>query len=140
MAAGTTVRAVGSVRRHVFVEAPAERVWELVGDPSRLHEWFPITDCRVEGTKRWITLASGLTFEEDIITLDHVLHRFQYRIVNNPIIVHHLGTVDVIPDDRHRCCVVYGTDVDPEVMALIIGGAAGAALERLQDIMNTGGR
>lgn len=140
MTTGTTVRAVGSVRRHVFVEAPAERVWELVGDPSRLHEWFPITDCRVEGDKRWITLASGLTFEEDIVTLDHVLHRFQYRIVNNPIIVHHLGTVDVIPDGRHRCCVVYGTDVDPEVMALIIGGAAGAALERLQDIMNTGGR
>ena len=128
---------MGTVRRQVFIESPADRVWELVGDPARLHEWFPITECHVEGSKRWITLASGLRFEEDIITLDPVLRRFQYRIVNNPIITQHLGTVDVIPDGRHRCCVVYGTDVDPEVMALIIGGAAGAGLDALNDLMTS---
>jgi hypothetical protein len=126
---------VGTVRRQIFIEAPAATVWSLVGDPARLHEWFPITDCQVEGSKRWITLASGLKFEEDIITLDHVHRRFQYRIVNNPIVTHHLGTVDVIPDGDHRCLVMYSTDVDPEVMALIIGGAAGAGLEHLQELM-----
>jgi hypothetical protein len=129
---------VGTVRRQIFIEAPADTVWSLVGDPARLHDWFPITDCQVEGSKRWITLASGLKFEEDIITLDHVQRRFQYRIVNNPIVVHHLGTVDVIPDGDHRCLVMYSTDVDPEVMALIIGGAAGAGLERLQELMTLG--
>lgn len=134
----TRVRAVGTVRRHVFIDSPAEAVWELVGDPARLHEWFPITSCRVEGPKRWITLASGLQFEEDIVTLDHVLRRFQYRIVNNPIITQHLGTVDVIPDGDRRCCVLYGTDMSPDVMALIIGGAAGEALETLRDLMSKG--
>jgi len=129
---------VGTVRRQIFIEAPADTVWSLVGDPARLHEWFPITDCHVEGSKRWITLASGLKFEEDIITLDHVHRRFQYRIVNNPIVTHHLGTVDVIPDGDHRCLVMYSTDVDPEVMALIIGGAAGAGLEHLQELMTPG--
>lgn len=129
---------VGTVRRQVFIEAPADTVWSLVGDPARLHDWFPITGCQVEGSKRWITLASGLKFEEDIITLDHVQRRFQYRIVNNPIVVHHLGTVDVIPDGDHRCLVMYSTDVEPEVMALIIGGAAGAGLERLQELMTPG--
>lgn len=128
---------MGTVRRHVFIESPADEVWELVGDPARLHEWFPITDCRVEGTKRWITLASGLQFEEDIVTLDHVLRRFQYRIVDNPIITQHLGTVDVVPDGDHRCCVLYGTDMSPDVMALIIGGAAGEGLGRLRDLMST---
>lgn len=128
---------MGTVRRHVFIESPADEVWELVGDPARLHEWFPITDCRVEGTKRWITLASGLQFAEDIVTLDHVLRRFQYRIVDNPIITQHLGTVDVVPDGDHRCCVLYGTDMSPDVMALIIGGAAGEGLGRLRDLMST---
>lgn len=131
---------MGTVRRHVFIESPAEQVWELVGDPARLHEWFPITACRVEGPKRWITLASGLQFEEDIVTLDHVLRRFQYRIVNNPIITQHLGTVDVVPDGDRRCCVLYGTDMTPDVMALIIGGAAGEALEKLSDLMSQGRR
>jgi len=129
---------MGTVRRHKFIDAPADTVWSLVGDPARLHEWFPITSCRVEGSKRWISLASGLQFEEDIVTLDHVMRRFQYRIVNNPIIVHHLGTVDVIADGDQRCLTVYSTDVDPDVMALIIGGAAGDGLECLAKLFTPG--
>lgn len=129
---------MGTVRRHAFVERSADVVWELVGDPARLHEWFPITSTRVEGKKRWINLPSGLSFEEDIVTLDHDLRRFQYSIVNNPIVKSHLGTVDVIPDGPDRCVVIYSTDLDPEVMALMIAGAAGAGLTRLQEIFGSG--
>jgi len=71
---------MGTVRRHAFIECSADEVWGLVGDPARLHEWFPITSTRVEGKKRWIDLPSGLCFEEDIVTLDHDLRRFQYNI------------------------------------------------------------
>lgn len=125
---------MGTVRRHTFIDASADDVWALVGDPARLHEWFPIVGCEVKGDKRWIDLAGGLRFEEDIVTLDHDLRRFQYSIVNNPIVKRHLGTVDVIPDGHDRCVVVYSTDLDPEVMALIIAGGAGAALDKLHDI------
>lgn len=128
---------MGTVRRHAFIERSADDVWKLVGDPARLHDWFPITSTRVEGKKRWIDLPSGLRFEEDIVTLDHDLRRFQYSIVNNPIVKSHLGTVDVIPDGPHRCVVVYSTDLEPEVMALMIAGAAGAGLERLQEIFGS---
>lgn len=128
---------MGTVRRHEFIARSADEVWSLVGDPARLHEWFPITSCRVEGAKRWIDLPSGLRFEEDIVTLDHDLRRFQYTIVNNPIIKHHLGTVDVIPDGDRRCVVVYSTDADPEVMSLMIAGAAGAALATLKDLFES---
>jgi hypothetical protein len=130
---------MGTVRRHVFIDSPADEVWALVGDPARLHDWFPITSCEVVGNKRWINLASGLRFEEDIITLDHDLRRFQYSIVNNLIVKSHLGTVDVIPDGPNRCMVMYGTDIDPEPMGLIIIGAAGAGLEKLQEIFAANG-
>ncbi len=130
---------MGTVRRHIFIDSPADEVWALVGDPSRLHDWFPITSCEVVGNKRWINLASGLRFEEDIITLDHDLRRFQYSIVNNLIVKSHLGTVDVIPDGPNRCMVMYGTDIDPEPMGLIIIGAAGSGLEKLQEIFATNG-
>jgi hypothetical protein len=130
---------MGTVRRHVFIDSPADEVWALVGDPARLHDWFPITSCEVIGNKRWINLASGLRFEEDIITLDHDLRRFQYSIVNNLIVKSHLGTVDVIPDGPNRCMVMYGTDIDPEPMGLIIIGAAGAGLEKLQEIFAANG-
>mgnify|MGYP000683730780 FL=1 len=130
---------MGTVRRHAFIDSPADQVWGLVGDPARLHDWFPITSCEVVGNKRWINLASGLRFEEDIITLDHDLRRFQYSIVNNLIVKSHLGTVDVIPDGPNRCIVIYGTDIDPEPMGLIIIGAAGAGLEKLQEIFAANG-
>jgi hypothetical protein len=130
---------MGTVRRHVFIDSPADDVWALVGDPARLHDWFPITSCEVVDNKRWINLGSGLRFEEDIITLDHDLRRFQYSIVNNLIVKSHLGTVDVIPDGPNRCMVMYGTDIDPEPMGLIIIGAAGAGLEKLQEIFAANG-
>ena len=130
---------MGTVRRHAFIDSPADQVWELVGDPARLRDWFPITSCEVVGNKRWINLAGGLRFEEDIITLDHDLRRFQYSIVNNLIVKSHLGTVDVIPDGPNRCMVMYGTDIDPEPMGLIIIGAAGAGLEKLKEIFAANG-
>ena len=75
----------------------------------------------------------------DIITLDHDLRRFQYSIVNNLIVKSHLGTVDVIPDGPNRCMVMYGTDIDPEPMGLVIIGAAGAGLEKLKEIFAANG-
>lgn len=129
---------MGTVRRHAFIDAPADTVWSLVGEPGSLHEWFPITATKMEGSTRWITLANGLVFEEEIVTLDHDLRRFQYRIVNNPIVTSHLGTVDVIPDGPSRCLVVYSTDMEPEVLALPIAGAAGEGLVRLAERFGAG--
>ena len=127
---------MGTVRRHAFVDCNADKVWSFVGAPERLHEWFPITECRVEDNKRWITLAAGIVFEEDIITLDQDLRRFQYKIVNNSLIKFHLGTVDVIPDGDNRCLVTYSTDMDPEVLALPIAGAASLGLEKVKQMFD----
>jgi hypothetical protein len=127
---------MGTVRRHTFVDCNADKVWSFVGAPERLHEWFPITECRFEGNKRWITLAAGIVFEEDIITLDQDLRRFQYKIVNNSLIKFHLGTVDVIPDGDNRCLVMYSTDMDPEVLALPIAGAASLGLEKIKQMFD----
>lgn len=128
---------MATIRRHIFIDRPAEDVWALVGRPELLHEWFPTTGTKLEGDKRWIYLASGITFEEDIVTLDHALRRFQYKIVNNSIITSHLGTVDVIDDPRGGCIVVYSTEMEPEVLGLMVGGAAGAGLQKLKKLMES---
>ena len=127
---------MGTVGRSVFIDCDADSVWSFVGAPERLHEWFPITACKVEGNKRWITLAAGIVFEEDIVTLDNDLRRFQYKIVNNPLITFHLGTVDVIADGPNRCMLMYSTDMEPEVLALPIGGAAGVGLAKVKEMFD----
>lgn len=135
---------MGSVRRHIAIDASADTVWELVGAPGRLHEWFPIVgtemadppsdEARARGAiaQRWIQLANGMRFAEDVVTLDNDQRRFQYRIVDNPLITQHLATVDVLDDGPDRCIVVYATDMEPAPMALVILGAAGEGLAVLK--------
>jgi hypothetical protein len=128
---------MGSVRRHVIINRSADDVWAVVGDPAILDSWFPgIVECTVDGTTRIITTATGLPIPEQIETLDPIQRRFQYR-VTAPIIHDHLGTIDVFPIDEDRSLVAYSTNCEPEAMALMIGGATGAALAELRRLLET---
>lgn len=123
---------LGSVRHHITIDRSAEDVWALVGDPTRLHEWFPgITACTVDGNVRVITLGSGLPMPEEILINDGIQRRFQYRITA-PIFQHHRGSIDVLDMGDGSCVVVYTTDADPRTMALTIGGGTAGALAELK--------
>ncbi|HEY7939923.1 MAG TPA: SRPBCC family protein [Acidimicrobiales bacterium] len=125
----------GTVRREVRIAVPAEEAWALVGAPERLPEWFPgITEAAVDGDSRVITMRSGLPMPEQIVTRDPILRRFQYRITA-PVVVEHLSSIDVFDLGPDSCLVAYSCDADPATMALIIGGAAGNALEHLRDLL-----
>jgi hypothetical protein len=84
-----------------------------------------------------ITTAAGQVFTERLLTLDPLQRRFQYEL-DSPMCREHLGTLDVIELDDRNCLVVYGTDAEPATMALVIAGAAGAALESLRDLVEGG--
>ena len=125
----------GSVRRHVRIARPAADVWAFIGDPARLHEWFPgIAATAVDGTLRVVTTDGGLPIPEEIVTCDPLLRRFQYRITA-PMFREHLSTLDVLDLDDGTCVVAYAADAAPSTLALVIAGAAGNALEHLRDLM-----
>jgi hypothetical protein len=122
----------GSVRRHVRIACSAQEVWDRIGDPARIQEWFPgIVDSTVDGTTRVITTGSGLPMPEEIVTNDAIQRRFQYRITA-PLFREHLSTLDVLDLEDGTCVVVYGCDSVPATMSLVIAGAAGNALEQLK--------
>ncbi len=121
----------GSVRHSREIAAPADAVWALVGDPTRLTEWFPgIAECTVEGDRRTVRLAVGLTFPEQITVCDAVQRRFQYRITSQ-FFAYHCSTLDVLRLDDRRCLVSYAADADPRTMALVIAGAAAEGLDEV---------
>ena len=125
-----------SIRRELHILHPADEVWALVGDPTRLHEWFPgVTACEVDGDTRVITTRSGIPMPEQLLTIDPLQRRFQYRITA-PLFKEHLGTIDVIDLGDRTSLVVYGTDADPATLALVIGGATGQALVNLADLLD----
>ena len=125
----------GSSRREVRIGASAEEIWAVLGDPARLAEWYPgIAACTVEGDIRTVTTRSGITLPEQIVTLDPLQHRFQYRIVA-PFFTEHLATVDVIDLGDGSCLTVYAVDANPSMMALVLGGAGAKGLSNLRDLL-----
>ncbi len=128
---------LGSIRHETRIRRSAHDVWQLVGDPARLYEWFPgIASSPVDGTSRLITTDAGLPMPEEILVVDPVQRRFQYRLTS-PVIKHHRGTIDVIELDDATCVVVYSTEADPRAMALVIGGGTAGALDELRRQMET---
>lgn len=129
----------GSVRRQVRIARPADEVWSLVGDPARIAEWFPgIVSATVEGDIRTVVTGAGLPMPEEIVTNDALQRRFQYRL-KTPAVRSHLSTLDVFDLGDGTCLVSYAADAEPATMALVIAGAAGAALQHLRDLMEGAG-
>lgn len=130
---------MGTVRHEIRIDASTDEVWAVVGRADLLHLWFPgIEDCSVETvdgvTSRTITMATGIQMPERITACDALIRRFQYRITA-PLFTFHQGTIDVIDvaDERGPASlVVYSTDAEPSVMALVIGGGTLGALRELQ--------
>lgn len=122
----------GSVRAEVRVACPAGEVWDLVGDPARVAEWFPgIVSCSVDGDRRVVTTGSGMAMPEQLLTVDRLQRRLQYRITA-PLVTEHVSTLDVHDLGDDSSLVVYGVDAQPAVLALVIGGAAADGLDRLR--------
>lgn len=125
----------GTLRRHVRIACPPDVVWSYVGDAARIPEWWPgITAAEVDDGKRTIMTGSGIPMPEEIVTVDRLQRRFQYRITA-PVFREHLSTIDVIDLEDGTCLVVYSVDSDPATMALVIGGAAGNALDHLKSLL-----
>jgi hypothetical protein len=123
---------LGSLRHEIRIHRSAADVWARVRDAAGLHTWFPgITSCQVDGMNRVIVLGSGMPMPEEILVIDDVQRRFQYRITA-PIFQHHRGTIDVIDLGDDTSLVVYSTEADPRTMALTIAGGTAGALDELK--------
>ena len=128
---------MATIRREVIIHRSVDDVWARVGDPADTPSWFPgMVSATVDGTSRVIVTGSGMRLPEEIVTIDQIARRFQYR-VTLPFFEHHLGTIDVIAIGDGRTIVVYSTECKPDTLALVIGGAAGNALRELRRQMES---
>jgi len=124
-----------SIRREVRIVRTPDDVWAWVGAPARLAEWWPgIVAAEVDGDSRTITLGSGLPMPEQLLTVDPLQRRLQYRITG-ALFREHTSTIDVHDLGDGSSLVVYSIDADPSTMALVIAGAAGNALSNLRCLL-----
>lgn len=125
---------MATLRSHVLISRPPSEVWAAVSDAGTINEWFPLIEkSSVAGSRRSLVLEGGTAVEEDIVTSDAELRRFQYRIVGGDIPVDtHLGTIDVIDVDGGSL-VVYSTEVTPDALDGLIGPAVADAVNGLKE-------
>jgi hypothetical protein len=134
---------MATLRCHARVGRTAADVWAVIASPERISEWFPgMVDATVADGVRSITLRSGIPLFEQIVTLDHELRRFQYKVTGPMPIRFHLGTMDVIddgpPDGGPSCLVVYSTEIEPDPLAFVFDGAIAEALANLARMLDAG--
>ena len=127
-----------SVRVHIRIAAPADVVWKVVSDAATVAAWFPaVARSSAEGSTRTIHLHNGPVLEEDIVTNDQVLRRFQHAIRSGLPMDSHLATIDVL-DDRDGALVIYGADVEPAAAASMMAGLLSEALDGLKRFVEAG--
>lgn len=123
---------MATVRYERRISADPDTVWSVFCEPDSIPEWFPgVVSCTVEGNIRTITLGTGLSMPEEILTVDPLLRRFQYK-VTSPLYHFHLGTIDVIALGSLDSLCVYSTTAVPDALALITGGATDGALDEIK--------
>lgn len=126
---------MATLRSDITIDRPADEVWSVVSDAGRISEWFPtILTSTASGNGRSCELQGGVPLEEEIVTNDPALRRFQYRIVGGGVPADsHLGTVDVLPLDGGRSLVVYSTEIAPDELAGTMGPAIDGGVRGLKE-------
>lgn len=123
---------MATLRYDVRIDRPADDVWAIVTDSSRLNEWFDgISSVDLGEDSRTLHLEIGIDIVEQIVTNDDVARRFQYSITEGLPDAHHLGTVDVLEDGDAACRVVYSTEIVADFVP-IVGPTTEKALQSLK--------
>lgn len=130
---------MATLRSDIRIERPAEQVWPVISDAGNISAWFPlVASSTATGDRRHCMLDGDVPLDEEIVTNDDTLRRFQYRIVGGGVPVEsHLGTVDVI-DNGASSLVMYSTEVSPDEVADTLGPAIEDGLRGLKRYCESG--
>lgn len=110
---------MGTIRQHAHIDRHADDVWKAVSDWETVSRWFPMiveSSIQDDGLRNCV-LANGAALQEQLVTSDDDLRRFQYTIVSGDLPVEsHLATIDVL-EDGDGCLVLYSVELDPDDLA-----------------------
>ena len=73
------------IHETIEIDAPADEVWALAGDPARISEWVPaLAESAVEGDQRSCTTGEGAAIEERILERSDGQRYYTYEITQAP--------------------------------------------------------
>jgi hypothetical protein len=124
---------MATFRHDTRLDRSPDDVRKVVSDAGSISAWVPFLEqSRAEdGVRSW-SMQGGGKLEEEIVTSDDRLRRFQNRIVAGDMpIEHHIGTIDVL-EKGQSTLVAYATDVTPDEVAEQMDGVLAEGLQSLK--------
>ena len=74
---------MASIRKHIQIDAPPDRVWDALRDVGALHTRLVpgfVTDTRMEDNARVVTFGNGMVAREEIVSVDESRRRVCWAI------------------------------------------------------------
>lgn len=110
------------------IEAPVERVWEVVREFDGLPDWHPaLASSEIEGARpgaevgciRRLTMPDGTVVRERLAALDDIARSYSYEMLEGPFpIRRYVATIRVMPmTDSGNTFVEWYADFDADAAA-----------------------
>jgi len=115
---------MATLRREIFLEAPAEKIWPAIRDFSQVHARVApgfLTSLEMDKGDRIVTFFNGLVARERLVTTDDESCRLVYSVVEGRA-SHYNAAVQIVPDGRDKSRLVWTIDLLPNELAPAIGG------------------
>jgi hypothetical protein len=102
------------------IEAPADRVWNLIGDFNLVRRWVPSVEHSTKmgdgiGAERTLLISGGARIIERLDAHDDAQRITTYSYVAGPLPVKaYTTTLRVNPDGDDACTVVWSSHIEPD--------------------------
>ena len=109
---------MATMRFTTRISRPVDDVWKAVSVPDTIAEWFTgVISSETHGNIRRVTGGTDGnvgTVEDEIVTSDDQLRRFQYRVA---AVEGHLATIDVLEIGSNDTLVIYSVELSSAELA-----------------------
>ena len=133
---------MASIRKHIQIEAPPDKVWDALRDVGALHTRLVpgfVTDTRMEENARVVTFGNGMVAREEIVSVDAAQRRVCWAILDAPF-PHYNAAAWVEPDINGGTHFVWTADLLPNELAGQVGDMMNAGLEVMKKTLDPGAR
>lgn len=113
---------MASICKEIWIDAPAEDVWEALRDFGSLHDRLVpgfVTDAHLESDDvRVVTFFNGAVAREALVGVDEQRRRLVYTVVESPLgSTHHNASAQAFADGERSTRFVWIADVLPDEVA-----------------------
>ncbi len=106
---------MADVYKTVEIDAPADEVWALVGDPARIGEWVPaLASSAAESDTRSCTMQDGAKIVERVLDRSDEKRYYIYEITSSPLPLKHHRSMLIVHGHGGHSHVVWEAQFEGE--------------------------